>query len=178
MPYVRASHAECAALLQGLRQLAAHIAAAAASEAPAAAAALSPGPAAASRARVVVVDTREELSLYVRGHPFTRRELEMPTASMHHAGIRWRELAKLEAWLRSDVVASSAVWRSAAGERGVLIHHELAVRCSLSRLDPCTQSSQLVQGRHEKEKLSPRACCVRTPYASASLSSRTRVWSV
>lgn len=77
--------------------------------------------------RVVVVDTREELGVYLRGHPYTRRELEMPTASMHHAGIHWRELRKLERWLRDDV-CSSSTYGADDGVHRVLVHKEAPVR--------------------------------------------------
>jgi len=35
---------------------------------------------------VVVTDLREELVAYVNGSPYLRRELEMPSAALHHAG--------------------------------------------------------------------------------------------
>eukprot|EP00892_Ulva_mutabilis_P004224 jgi/Ulvmu1/2173/UM013_0017.1 len=76
-----------------------------------------------SGSRVVVLDTREELGVYLRGHPYTRRELEMPTASVHHAGIHWRELRKLERWLRDDVCTSSTQWADDSVHR-VLVHKE------------------------------------------------------
>jgi hypothetical protein len=37
---------------------------------------------------VVVSDVREELVGYVNGQPYMRRELEMPSAALHHAGAR------------------------------------------------------------------------------------------
>lgn len=36
---------------------------------------------------VIISDVREELVLYVNGTPYLRRELEMPAAALHHAGI-------------------------------------------------------------------------------------------
>ena len=36
---------------------------------------------------VVVSDLREELVGYINGRPFLRRELEMPSAAFHHAGM-------------------------------------------------------------------------------------------
>ena len=36
---------------------------------------------------VVVSDVREELVVYINGKPYIRRELEMPSAALHHAGI-------------------------------------------------------------------------------------------
>ena len=38
------------------------------------------------RVHVVVTDLREELVAYVNGSPYLRRELEMPSAALHHAG--------------------------------------------------------------------------------------------
>ena len=35
---------------------------------------------------MVVTDLREELVAYVNGSPYLRRELEMPSAALHHAG--------------------------------------------------------------------------------------------
>ena len=37
-------------------------------------------------AHVIVSDLREELVAYVAGQPYLRRELEMPSAALHHAG--------------------------------------------------------------------------------------------
>lgn len=37
---------------------------------------------------VVITDLREELVLYINGQPYLRRELEMPAAALHHAGIQ------------------------------------------------------------------------------------------
>ncbi len=38
-------------------------------------------------AHVVVSDIREELVVYVNGSAYLRRDLEMPAAAMHHAGM-------------------------------------------------------------------------------------------
>jgi hypothetical protein len=90
--------------------------------------------------QVVIIDTRQELSIYIGGHPYTRREVEMPTASMHHAGIHWRELMKLEQWLLEDTKASGEdcarnnVW-------SVLVHHEARV-CALSAGPMCASVAQ------------------------------------
>ena len=35
---------------------------------------------------MVATDLREELVAYVNGRPYLRRELEMPSAALHHAG--------------------------------------------------------------------------------------------
>ena len=82
---------------------------------------------AAGGARVVVIDTREELAVYLGGRPFSRRDLDMPTASMHHSGIHWRELAKLEQWLREDTSASASQGAQ-EGTLRVLVHHEATVQ--------------------------------------------------
>ncbi|WIA11258.1 hypothetical protein OEZ85_011384 [Tetradesmus obliquus] len=69
---------------------------------------------------VVVTDVREELVVYVNGVPHIRRELEMPAAALHHAGVHARQLELLEAALREDVSNEAAKW----GGR-VLLHQEL-----------------------------------------------------
>ncbi|KAF6255732.1 inositol hexakisphosphate-domain-containing protein [Scenedesmus sp. NREL 46B-D3] len=69
---------------------------------------------------VVVTDVREELVVYVNGVPHIRRELEMPAAALHHAGVHARQLELLEAALREDVANEAAKW----GGR-VLLHQEL-----------------------------------------------------
>eukprot|EP00983_Pelagomonas_calceolata_P043311 1138848-Pelagomonas_calceolata.AAC.21 len=56
--------------LQGLRDLLAHLGA---------------GPQGSNH--VVMTDLREELVVYINGVPYTRRELEMPVAALHHAGV-------------------------------------------------------------------------------------------
>ena len=38
-------------------------------------------------AHFVVSDLREELVVYINGWPYLRRELEMPAAALHHAGM-------------------------------------------------------------------------------------------
>lgn len=49
---------------------------------------------------VVVTDVREELVVYINGMPYIRRELEMPAAAMHHAGVHARQLETLEMALK------------------------------------------------------------------------------
>jgi hypothetical protein len=49
---------------------------------------------------VVLTDVREELVVYVNGVPYTRRELEMPAAALHHAGVHARSLETLEAAMK------------------------------------------------------------------------------
>ena len=51
-------------------------------------------------AHVLVTDVREELVVYVNGVPYMRRELEMPAAALHHAGVQARQLEVLEGALR------------------------------------------------------------------------------
>lgn len=75
---------------------------------------------------VVFIDTREELNIYLGGKPYSRRDLDMPTTLIHHTGIHWRELAKLEGWLLEDVRASGQEW-STDGLLRVLVHHEAMV---------------------------------------------------
>lgn len=56
---------------------------------------------------VVLSDVREELVVYVNGVPYIRRELEMPAAALHHAGVHWRQLEQLEKALK-EVMPSVA----------------------------------------------------------------------
>ncbi|KAI8474087.1 MAG: inositol hexakisphosphate-domain-containing protein [Monoraphidium minutum] len=72
-------------------------------------------------AHVVLTDVREELVVYVNGLPYIRRELEMPSAAMHHAGVHWRQLEALEAHLKEDVRNEAIKW----GGR-LLLHQEFA----------------------------------------------------
>jgi hypothetical protein len=80
---------------------------------------------------VVLIDTREELNIYLRGQPYSRRDRDMPMACIHDTGIHWRELAKLEDWLLEDTKASGREW-SIDGLLRVLVHHEATVRLSQS----------------------------------------------
>eukprot|EP00887_Chlorella_sp_A99_P002448 scaffold10.g2448.t1 len=73
------------------------------------------------RTHVVVTDLREELVLYVNGTAYLRRELEMPAAALHHAGIQAVKLEDLERRLRADMAAEAAAW---GGK--VLLHREVA----------------------------------------------------
>jgi hypothetical protein len=101
--------------------------------------------------RVVLVDTREELCVYLLGHPHTRRDIELPTAQLHHAGIHWRELQRLEGWLLEDVRLSSANWAEEMSHR-VLVHKEAAV-CGCS--PPYPQRMHVV---HCAEQLGAAPC--------------------
>lgn len=69
---------------------------------------------------VVITDLREELVLYVNGTAYLRRELEMPAAALHHAGIQAAKLEDLERRLRSDMWSEAASW---GGK--VLLHREV-----------------------------------------------------
>ncbi|GLC33893.1 hypothetical protein PLESTM_000131000, partial [Pleodorina starrii] len=89
------------------------------------------------KAHVVISDVREELVVYVNGTPYMRRELEMPAAAMHHAGIHAAQLQELELLLKEDVTDEAALW----GNR-LLLHRELAPllpsTASASRNPPAT----------------------------------------
>lgn len=69
---------------------------------------------------VVITDLREELVLYVNGTAYLRRQLEMPAAALHHAGIQAAKLEDLERRLRSDMANEAASW----GGR-ILLHREI-----------------------------------------------------
>ena len=69
---------------------------------------------------IVITDLREELVLYVNGTAYIRRELEMPAAALHHAGIQAAKLEDLERRLRADMVGEAAAW---GGQ--VLLHREV-----------------------------------------------------
>ena len=72
---------------------------------------------------VVITDLREELVLYVNGTAYLRRELEMPAAALHHAGIQAAKLEDLERRLRADMWSEAAHW---GGK--VLLHREVETR--------------------------------------------------
>lgn len=59
--------------------------------------------------------------LYINGTAYLRRELEMPAAALHHAGIQGQKLEDLERRLQGDMLAEAAAW----GGR-VLLHREVA----------------------------------------------------
>lgn len=69
---------------------------------------------------VVITDLREELVLYINGIVYLRRELEMPAAALHHAGIQAAKLEDLERRLRADILAEAASW---GGK--ILLHREV-----------------------------------------------------
>jgi hypothetical protein len=80
-------------------------------------------------ARVVFTDLREELVLYVNGTAYMRRELEMPAAALHHAGIKAVKIEDLERRLRTDMINESIAW---GGK--VLLHREDEKAAPLARL--------------------------------------------
>eukprot|EP00798_Chlamydomonas_sp_ICE-L_P002281 gene2281-8554_t len=67
---------------------------------------------------------------YVNGTPHIRRELEMPAAALHHAGIHAPQLEELEQLMKEDVTDEVGKW----GGR-ILLHRELPV-CSLGGAKP------------------------------------------
>ena len=69
---------------------------------------------------VVITDLREELVLYVNGTAYLRRELEMPAAALHHAGIQASRLEELEKRLEADMLSEAATW---GGK--LLLHREV-----------------------------------------------------
>lgn len=69
---------------------------------------------------VVITDVREELVVYVNGTPYMRRELEMPVAALHHAGVHSYQLQDMEKLLRDDTEEEAL----RCGGR-VLVHREL-----------------------------------------------------
>jgi len=79
--------------------------------------------------RVVITDLREELVLYVNGVAYLRRELEMPAAALHHAGIQANKLEDLELRLRSDMISESIAW---GGK--VLLHEEISKETTVANL--------------------------------------------
>ena len=70
-------------------------------------------------ATAVVTDTREELTLYAGGTPYTRRDVARPAAALHHAGVRAARLEELERRLAEDAAAEAG----ACGGR-LLVHVE------------------------------------------------------
>jgi Inositol hexakisphosphate len=123
----------------------------------------------------------QELSIYIAGRPYTRREADMPTVAMHHAGIHWRELQKLEQWLREDARLSVEDW-AAGGELRVLVHREAPARfrlrmrrhscsanakiCGASRI---ASSFQCAQSEDEKRHTQLKAVCKCTNTLQARL---------
>lgn len=59
---------------------------------------------------VCISDIREELVVYVNGVPYTRRELEMPAAALHHAGVQAGQLEEQEVLMREDVQDEAGAW--------------------------------------------------------------------
>ncbi|KAL3150044.1 hypothetical protein ABBQ38_013395 [Trebouxia sp. C0009 RCD-2024] len=80
------------------------------------------------KVHVVVTDLREELVAYVNGSPYLRRELEMPSAALHHAGIQAMKLEELERRLRTDIMQEAIAW---AGR--VMLHREVSLDTPAAR---------------------------------------------
>lgn len=58
--------------------------------------------------------------MYINGTPYLRRELEMPAAALHHAGIQAAQLEEQEAFLAEDV------WQEAHNWGGkIMVHQEI-----------------------------------------------------
>lgn len=55
---------------------------------------------------------RRRLQLYINHEPYIRREVEMPAAALHHAGVAAAQLQELEQLLKEDVMVRS-VWPDA-----------------------------------------------------------------
>uniref|UniRef100_A0A061RKB2 Paladin-like isoform x3 n=1 Tax=Tetraselmis sp. GSL018 TaxID=582737 RepID=A0A061RKB2_9CHLO len=68
----------------------------------------------------VITDITEELTVYIKGKPYVRRELEMPARALHHAGISYSKLQEMEFSLAQDASEEVRQW----GGR-LLVHHEL-----------------------------------------------------
>jgi hypothetical protein len=47
-----------------------------------------------AKVHVIITDLREELMVYINGTAYTRRELEMPAAALHHAGIQTAQVRR------------------------------------------------------------------------------------
>ncbi|CAG9460890.1 unnamed protein product [Pedinophyceae sp. YPF-701] len=81
-----------------------------------------PQPAGKLGAEVVLLDLREELVLHMNGFPYVRRDMAMPAASLHHAGLQAWKLQELENQLKNDALMECM----RSGGR-VLVHDEVAV---------------------------------------------------
>lgn len=100
-------------------------------------------------AHVVMTDLREEMVLYVNGTAYLRRELEMPAAALHHAGIQAVKLEDLERRLRADMVGEAIVW---GGK--VLLHKETETERTVVKLfEQETESDFSNPGRGEKDAI-------------------------
>eukprot|EP00197_Chlamydomonas_leiostraca_P007983 CAMPEP_0202863826 /NCGR_PEP_ID=MMETSP1391-20130828/4304_1 /ASSEMBLY_ACC=CAM_ASM_000867 /TAXON_ID=1034604 /ORGANISM="Chlamydomonas leiostraca, Strain SAG 11-49" /LENGTH=1425 /DNA_ID=CAMNT_0049543499 /DNA_START=116 /DNA_END=4393 /DNA_ORIENTATION=- len=85
---------------------------------------------------VIVSDIREELVVYVNGMPYTRRELEMPAAALHHAGVHAQQLEEQERMIREDVQDEVAAY----GGR-LLLHKEVDAQTAAT-LPPARRALQ------------------------------------
>lgn len=70
--------------------------------------------------KVIVRDIREELVIYIKGIPYTRRDLECPVSALYHAGISAEDLERMEETLRNDVLQEAELHSGT-----VLLHQEV-----------------------------------------------------
>ena len=90
-----------------------------------------------SKKTIVIRDIREELVVYVNGIPYTRRDLECPVSSLHHAEASAEDIEHLEEILREDVRKEAKLHSGT-----VLLHHEV----------PACDSDDLRQGSQRLEQ--------------------------
>merc|ERR1711871_344704 len=76
--------------------------------------------------KIVVIDLREELSVYIRGRPYCLRDLHAPASNLHHAGISSQRMQKMEEALQEDVQAEAARFQGS-----VMAHFESQVEKEL-----------------------------------------------
>jgi len=76
--------------------------------------------------KVVVIDLREELSVYIRGRPYCLRDLHAPASNLHHAGISSQRMQKMEEALQEDVQAEATRFQGS-----VMAHFESQVEKEL-----------------------------------------------
>jgi hypothetical protein len=98
---------------------------------------------------VVLTDVREELVVYVNGVPYTRRELEMPAAALHHAGVHARSLESLEAAMKEVRCCPCTAQALPCIGLGLVTLSKLCSRC-------------LLCARHGLVRCAPTAGCVST----------------
>jgi hypothetical protein len=72
--------------------------------------------------KVIVIDLREELSVYVGGRPYCLRDLHAPASNLHHAGISSQRMQSMEAALQEDVQAEARQFQGS-----VMAHFESQV---------------------------------------------------
>lgn len=100
--------------------------------------------------RVLVVDKQEELGVYIRGHPFTCRELEMQNGLHAPCGHLLAGSAMYKRQLRDKVVTSSSYWAN-EGFQSVLLHEGLRTPYPQSPSDSCVCRSHGTEGESPLE---------------------------